>query len=517
MRIFLGTMLCATALMGQGGGHVQFRDWNVPAGGAKPKVACATLQSLTNYAMSITSARVVAGSADVPEHCRVHILIQPKLNIEVNLPAAWNGRFYMFGNGGFAGESFDSAGRVGDLSRGLKAGFAVASTDTGHSAAEEPGGTFARNRQELIDFGFRAVHLTAETAKTLIKAYYGEAPSKSYFDGCSQGGREGLILAERFPTDFDGILAGSPTIDFTGGNYARVYWMQGLAAAPVAAAKMQLVADTVYAKCDEKDGLKDGVIDDPRRCDFHPATDLPRCVEGADGASCFTGAEIGSLERVYGDVMSQGKRNFPGWPVGSEIAPDGGRSGWIGEELNYADGRPGAWTYYAADVLRYMAFPETDPASTIAGFDVNRDPQRAGWLSDILDATDPDLSAFRKHDGKLIMYFGWADPQLNPLAGVEYYEKMSAQMGASTTDFARLFMVPGMFHCGGGVGTSVFDVGTPLIQWVESNKAPDGITASRVVSGKVVRTRPLCAYPEVARYKGSGSTDEAGNFACVRP
>ena len=209
--------------------------------------------------MSITSAKVVPGNADAPEHCRVHILIQPKLNIEVNLPAAWNGRFYMFGNGGFAGESFESAGRVADLSGGgLKAGFAVASTDTGHSAAEEPAGTFARNRQELVDFAFRAVHLTAENrAKVLIQAYYGDGPSKSYFDGCSQGGREGLILAERFPTDFDGIIAGSPTIDFSHGNYARAYWMQGLATAPLAAEKMKLLADTVYAQCDEKDGLEE--------------------------------------------------------------------------------------------------------------------------------------------------------------------------------------------------------------------------------------------------------------------
>lgn len=517
MRVCLGMLLWAGVVFAQGGGHVQFRDWDVPAGGAKPKATCGTLRSLTNYQMSITSAVAVPASGESPEHCRVHVLIQPKLNIEVNLPAAWNGRFYMFGNGGFAGESFDSAGRVADLRRGLKAGFAVASTDTGHSAAEEPAGTFGRNRQELVDFGFRAVHLTAETAKTVIRAYYGDGPGKSYFDGCSQGGREGLILAERFPTDFDGIIAGSPTIDFTDGNYARAYWMQGLAAAPVAAAKMKLLADTIYAKCDAKDGLKDGVIDDPRKCDFHPEKDLPRCADGEDGAGCFTGAEIGSLERIYSDVTSQGKKIFPGWPVGSEIAPEGGRSGWVGEELPYADGRPGAWTFYATDVLRYMAFPETDKAATIAGFDIDRDPQRTGWLSDIIDATDTDLSAFRKHGGKLIMYFGWADPQLNPVAGVDYYEKMSAQMGPSTGDFARLFMVPGMFHCGGGVGTSTFDVGTPLIQWVESNTAPDGITASRLLGGKVVRTRPLCAYPEVARYKGTGNTDEAANFACVRP
>ncbi|MDP9049567.1 MAG: tannase/feruloyl esterase family alpha/beta hydrolase, partial [Acidobacteriota bacterium] len=281
MRILLGTLLYTSIAFGQGAGHVQFRDWNVPAATGKPKVSCGSLRALTNYELSVTSATVIPATADAPEHCRVYVLIQPKLNIEVNLPAAWNGRLYMFGNGGFAGESFGAAGRVADRALGLKAGFAVASTDTGHSAVEEPGGTFARSRQELVDFGFRSLHLTAETAKTLIHAYYGDGPTKSYYDGCSQGGREGLIFAERFPTDFDGIIAGSPALDFTGGMMARAYWMQGLAAAPVPAAKMKLLADTVYAKCDAKDGLKDGVIDDPRRCDFNAGKDLPQCAEGA--------------------------------------------------------------------------------------------------------------------------------------------------------------------------------------------------------------------------------------------
>jgi feruloyl esterase len=164
-----------------------------------------------------------------------------------------------------------------------------------------------------------------------------------------------------------------------------------------------------------------------------------------------------------------------------------------------------------------VAFPEKDPPTTLAGFNIDRDPQRAVEASSILDATDPDLSAFRQHNGKLLMYFGWADPQLNPRMGLEYYQKVTEQMGPSTNEFARLFMVPGMFHCGGGIGTSTFDAMTPLIQWVESNKAPAELAASRVVDGKVVRTRPVCAYPEVARYKGSGSIDEAANFSCTRP
>jgi len=297
---------------------------------------------------------------------------------------------------------------------------------------------------------------------------------------------------------------------------ARAYWMQQLAAAPIPASKLKLLSDTVYEKCDAKDGLKDGVIDDPRRCDFHAARDLPRCAEGADGANCFRPTEISSIERIYTDVTSAGKRMFPGWPVGSEAATPNGESAWMGEVVNASNGRPGTWKNYADTVLRFMTFPEKDPASTIAGFDIDRDPARLATLRSIMDATDPDLSAFRQRNGKLLMYYGWADPQLNPLMGVEYYEKVTEHMGPSTNEFARLYMVPGMFHCQGGLGTDTFDAATPLVNWVESGKAPDQIAASRVVSSKVVRTRPLCPYPQTARYKGTGSIDEAANFSCVK-
>jgi feruloyl esterase len=466
--------------------------------------------------MSILSAKLIPASVDVPEHCRVSLMIQPAMNIEVNLPTAWNGRFYMFGNGGFAGESFETSGRVISRARALQAGFAVAATDTGHSAAKEPGGTFARNRQELLDYGFRSMHLTAETGKKLVMAYYGTGPSKSYYDGCSQGGRMGLIFAQRFPNDFDGILAGAPMLDYTGTMLARAYRLQMLAASPIPPAKLQLLADTVYQKCDVADGVKDGLISDPLHCDFHASKDLPRCAEDSDGASCFQAAEIAAIDVVYTDVASQSKRIAPGWPVGAEVLVNG-QSGWAGQVVDGSNEKPGAWRSYAEGFLGYVAFQEKDPAATLAGFNMDRDSQRVSEASSILDATDPDLSAFRQHNGKLLMYFGWADPQLNPRMGLEYYQKVTEQMGPSTNEFARLFMVPGMFHCGGGIGTSTFDAMTPLIQWVESDKAPAELAASRVVDGKVVRTRPVCAYPEIARYKGSGSVDDAANFSCTRP
>ncbi|MBN9661024.1 MAG: tannase/feruloyl esterase family alpha/beta hydrolase [Acidobacteria bacterium] len=518
-RTLLLPLLGAAALSAQ---VVPLRDWPVPAPIGKPAIACADLRSLTNFEYSVVSASVVAASAAAPEHCQVRIFIQPALNIEVKLPTAWNGRLYMFGNGGWAGESFDTPGRLATAARGLKAGFVTASTDTGHSAAVEPGASFALNRQELLDYGFRSLHLTAETAKLMARTYYGEAPRKSYYEGCSQGGRQGLTLAQRFPNDFDGIIAGAPALYQTATHLSRAYWMQGMNANPFPASKLGLLAQAVYDKCDARDGLKDGLIEDPRRCDFRPARDLPRCATGVDAADCVTAEQVRSLERIYGDVMSQGKRFFPGWPVGPEVIGPNGQSGWIGQEIPGPNG-PGAWTSYGYNFLRFVAPAvlggkvDDNPAEAFRLFDMDSAPAKVEELSQIIDANDPDLTAFRKHGGKLLMYFGWADPQLNPMMGVEYYERAQAAMGGSTTDFFRLFMVPGMFHCGGGVGTSQFDATTPLLNWVEESKPPARIEAARVLHGNVVRTRPLCVYPAVARYNGSGSIDDAANFTCTKP
>lgn len=522
MRLLILIVFCEAALYGQGGGGVQFRDLApLPASG-KPAMACAELRSLTSFDLSVISARVIFAADNAPEHCRVSLMAPPEVNIQVNLPAAWNGRLYVFGNGGWAGESFESAGRAANRARGLKAGFVTAATDTGHSAASEPGASFATNRQKLLDFGFRSMHVTAEAAKLMARTYYGAGPTKSYYEGCSQGGRQGLILAQRFPADFDGIVVGAPALNQTGTHLARAYWMQGMNANPFPAAKLGLLAKQVYEKCDAADGLKDGLIDDPRRCDFKPARDLPRCSAGSDQPDCFTSDQIAALERIYGDVISGGKRFFPGWPVGAEVEGPNGQSGWIGQEINGANG-PGAWTSYGSNFLRFVApgprgaNAESDPARLFSQFDIDKDPPRMEELRQILDATDTDLSAFRRRGGKMLMYFGWADPQLNPRMGVEYYEQVVENMGPSTEEFFRLFMVPGMFHCGGGVGTSQFDAATPVVNWVEAGKAPERIGAARVVAGKVVRTRPLCAYPQVARYKGTGSLDDDANFECKQP
>src|SRR5437879_3517453 len=334
----------------------------------------------------------------------------------------------------------------------------------------------------------------------ILRAYYGSAPAKSYFEGCSTGGRQALILAQRFPNDFDGITVGAPVLNFTGTMVDYVMRAQANKVGPLTPAKMAALAAKIYESCDAKDGLKDGLIDDPRRCDFQPARDLPRCEAGADKPDCFTPAQIATLEAFYGDTKSNGKKVFPGWPVGSE----GGADPW-----SVHDGGPTLARSFSEGFFRYLVPAKPDLQYDVTQFDFDRDLAKLDNIHRILDATDTHLAGFQERGGKLLMYFGWADPALNPMMGVEYYEAVTEHMGAGTKDFFRLFMAPGMFHCGGGPGPNAFDTLTPLSDWVERAKAPDSLLASKSDAGKVVRTRPLCSYPQVAKYKGTGSIDDA--------
>lgn len=489
-----------------------------PAGESslKPKLPCGDLRSLTGYEFSIESASLIAASGDQPARCRVRGQIVPEIQFEVNLPAEWNRRFYMFGNGGYAGESLDGQGRINTRLAAVGRGMVVADTNTGHDALTEPLGSFALNRQKLLDYAFRSLHTTAETGKRLAEAYFGARPTRSYFEGCSTGGRQALILAQRFPEDFDGIVAGAPVLNFSGTMVAYAKIFQALKAAPIPYAKLATLSDRIYAKCDDVDGVKDGLIDDPRSCDFKPARDLPKCSGTDDAPGCFTTAQIATLEAIYGDVMSGAKRFFPGWPLGAEIAGPNGRSGWDNWLISET-GQPTISHRFGETFFRYLAFPEKNPNYELSSFNFEKDPARLESIHNLLDATDPDLTRFKNRNAKLLMYFGWADPALNALMGVDYYESVTERMGPSTTDFFRLFMVPGMFHCGGGVGCGTFDKLSPLIEWVEKSAIPERIVASQQVAGKTSRTRPLCPYPQVARYKGSGSVDDAQNFVCRAP
>jgi len=510
--MWLLLFLIACAAFGQNAPHI--RDWKPDASqpSAHPQTSCSALNSLTGYELSVMSAETLRASAGEPEFCRVLILVQPEIRIEVSLPAAWNRRLYMFGNGGYAGESLEAPNRVAHRNTAIAAGFTVSQTNTGHDAAREPLAAFTVNPQKLLDYAFRSLHVTAETAKRVAAAYYGARPARSYYNGCSTGGRQGLIFAQRYPEDFDGLIVGAPALDHVGIRLRSIATYQALARAPIPAAKLKVLADRVYSRCDEKDGLKDGLIGDPRRCDFQPARDLPVCASG-DGADCFTPAQIKTLETIYGDLVLNGRRAAPGWPVGAEIAGPNGRSGWDGWILK--DGGLSQSAEYAESALRYMIFPQPDPAYELTRFNLERQAHLFNELGKLIGATDPDLSRFRDRGGKILMYMGWADPALNPLMGVEYYESVLRRMGPSARDFFKLYMLPGVFHCGGGAGPACFDPLARVIPWVEQGLAPGAIVASQVEGGKVLRTRPLCPYPQAAAYQGRGSIDDAANFRCA--
>jgi hypothetical protein len=485
-------------------------------GPGTPKMACAALHVLTGFEFTIESAVTVPAHDDTPEYCRVMGQILPEIRFEVALPTAWNRRFMMTGNGGFAGDSLESPQRVLLRSIAMRRGFSAAVTNTGHDNRDERLATFAVNRQKLLDYAFRSLHVTAEAGKRITEAYYGSKPSRSYFQGCSTGGRQALILAQRFPNDFDGIVAGAPVLDFTGTMTSYACAVQALAANPIPYAKLATLSDRIYAMCDEKDGLKDGLIDDPRRCGFQPARDLPRCGTSEETNKCFTEGQIGTLEKIYGDIKAQGQRVFPGWPVSAEVAGANGRSGWDQWIVRETAEKTIAYSF-AESFFRHMAFPRKEQGVELAAFDVNKHAPQLDWIRNILDATNPDLSAFRDRRGKLLMYFGWADQSLNAQMGVDYYESAMKKMGSAMPEFFRLFMQPGVFHCGGGVGPSAFEPLPIVVDWVEKGTAPDNITAARIVDGKAMRTRPLCPYPQVAKYKGSGSIDDAANFRCAAP
>jgi feruloyl esterase len=438
--------------------------------------------------------------------CRVAGVIAPAIRFEVWLPevADWNGKLQGVGNGGVAGSIAEAS-----LAMGVNRGYAAVSSNLGHDG-NAIDFRFAVGHPELVaDWGYRATHAMTVTAKQIVAAYYGKAPTRSYFTGCSGGGRQGLMEAQRFPADYDGIVAGDPTADFTrltlGGRLWGAIATLKEPASYIPASKIPAIARATAAACADSHG----VIDDPRGCRFDAATLLCKTAETDD---CLTKPQVAALKSVYaGAINAKGEQIFPGYLPGGELGP----GGWASYLSGDAPKHSGQFRYADA-FARYMVMENPDYDSL--SFDFDRDmPKAIAKLSPTIDAADPDLSGFDKHGGKLIQYHGWSDPGVSPLSSVNYYEKVERTMKVDPMSFYRLFMVPGMQHCVGGPGADHFDALSALEQWVEQGEAPDQIVAAHMTGGKIDWTRPLCPYPEVARWSGSGTANNEKNFACVSP
>src|SRR5580692_2180225 len=362
-RTFLNFVVLITA--GAAGAHAQaFAD----AKGAlvdytqadlMPRKSCESLAQVKLKDLAQIKAAMLPAEGARPAHCSVTGMLSPEIAFEVSLPTAWNGRFYMIGNGGHAGEALDDAGRVSQRNEALRLGFAFAQTNTGHDARKEPGGTFVMsNPQKAIDYAYRAVHLTATTARDITKDYYGKPVSHAYWNSCSNGGRQGLIEAQRFPEDFDGVIANSPWVDQTGFTVGAMWNQKALSAVSLTPAKLELVAGKVMEKCDAIDGLKDGLIDDPRKCDFNPARDVPVCSAGSDGPDCLTAEQAAAMAKVYSGPSSDGKPFFPGFMPGSEAVTGlfGGGTGsaWLNVIVTTPDRKPADFNL-AEGTIQYLA------------------------------------------------------------------------------------------------------------------------------------------------------------------
>jgi Tannase and feruloyl esterase len=481
-----------------------------------PNKPCKSLISLIDSSITIVKAELIEANHDTPAYCRVSGVIPLEIQFEVNLPIRWNSRFYMHGNGGLAGTAPSLARKR--VMPAIQHGFATAYTDTGHDNRTEQGGSFAHNNlHKLIDYGFRAIHLTNQAARRLIHDYYGQSPAYSYWQGCSTGGRQGMISAQRFPQDFNGIAVGAPAHNYTGLKFSQAWRVSAFSDTSFTEKKVEVLGAHIYNMCDKNDGLEDGVIDDPRECDFDPARDLPRC-NTIKREGCFSEEEISALRRYYSPVYLAGRSIYPAHPVGSEatvLQRDGTkRPGWVPWVIN--DSGPVVFDALGSDVFRYMLFVEDNPLFDWTSFDFEVEPDNLQALRDIVDAVDTDISEFSASGGKMISYFGWADPDINPLTIIDYHEKVAVDMGDKIDQFFRVFMVPGMFHCVGGPGFSEFDIMTPLINWVESNTPPESVQAATTYQGKYPMTRPLCPYPKVARYKGFGDYKKFESFRCEK-
>ncbi len=500
-----------------------------PARAAPGKAACESLSThdfsgIQDAPSQVIQTRHIEAAGPVPAHCMVSSYVSPRTEMHVFLPDAWNGKFIKRGCGGFCGAVYDAT-----CDSALTRGFACEADDMGHRSTGIDGKWAYNDLEAKFDFGTRSTHVTALAGKAMTEAYYGQPIAFSYYMGGSTGGRQGLLLAERYPWDFNGIVAGAPVISELGAA-VELLWnvranLDANGKSILKVGQLKLIHKAALDACDAADGLKDGIIGDPAHCAFDPASLLCRS-SGAGAKDCLTREQVAVVRKIYdGPVDSKGRKLWPRGPYpGSEL-------NWADNYIN--DDGPSVYSSFIGDLFRYMAFP-VDPGPTwqVKDFDFDRDPGRIGEMEGLYNVSNPDLRQFKAAGGKLIMFQGLADQSVVPAGPIDFYEAVEREMGGrpETIDFMRLFLLPGVNHVIGGDGADSVDYLAYLLDWVEHGKAPDAIVAMHLKASHVdlipvtppkpddiAFSRPSYPYPVMTRYDGKGDGNSAASFGPAEP
>ena len=472
-----------------------------------PCITCEEIKSLKLPDVTISESETVE---EETSFCKVLGIISKEIKFELLLPNAWNARFVMGGGGGFVGSIQNTArSRVHD-------GYATVGTNTGHESHGLKADWALYHMERQVNFGHLAVHRTAEVAKTLIAQYYCAYPDYNYFMGCSRGGGQALIEAQRYPSDFDGIVSAAPVIDWPATGAEFIQNMQILYPNPakldaplISQVHVQLLQEAVLEQCDALDGIKDQILNDPRDCAFDFSL-LPQCPDEAGGKDCFTAAQIQAVQLIYEGATNQEGAIYPGFPFGCENEPGGWLPWIVGPHPGAMElGFPSLHFAFGTEMFKYLVFQNPDwDYSTYDFGNFSRDTQYAAAY---LNATNTAYGAFKNRGGKMIMYHGWNDPALSAYTAIEHYEEAKAKDN-ELEDYIRLFMLPGVLHCGGGPGPSQADWLELIRVWVEEDKAPERVVVSKTENDEVVMTRPVFPYPGIAVYDGSGDPNKEGSF-----
>jgi Tannase and feruloyl esterase len=514
-RLIRGSVIASAVLVAAVVASLTVVRARAVVGVADPPTAAARCASLMNLELTdttITDATMIRAKGNLPEYCRVQGGIETVILFEVGLPTTtWNGKFYYAGGGGYNGT-------IPALTDGLSRGYASAGSDTGHRGEHWDASALLNNHQAQVNYAHRGAHLTTVVAKEIVRAYYGASERRSYFMGCSNGGKMGLMALQRYPDDFDGIVAGGFVADRTKLMMMFDWTQRALVGAEIPPRKIPAMERATLAACDARDGLKDGVIDRPDLCRFDPK--VLTCT-GAENDDCLTPKQVEAWRKILdGPKNSKGESLYPGYSPGHE----GDYPAFI-TGFGIMHGYPSSNFMYMDSFMRWIAFgPAYD---SVRSFNYDTDPAKLAPFAVDQDAVQTDLSKFSAHRGKLILYNGWADHSTPPMKAVQYFDAVRAT-NANADDFVRMFMPPGFYHCNNGPGPNVFggrgqprsgdDIMAALDNWVEKGVAPASVVATKFKNDDpaqgVARTRPVCAYPQVAKYTGSGSIDDAKNFVC---